>query len=77
VHFLTALQSARLELWETGTIARVAFERAKALGLGDFRARTMIDGYALPHGVCLPIDTPRARALQLLGSNSSIGGQPK
>ena len=77
VHFLTALQSARLELWETGTIARVAFERAKALGLGDFRARTMIEGYALPHAVCLPIDTPRARALQLLGSNSSIGGQPK
>jgi len=77
VHFLGALQSARLELWETGTIASVAFQRAKALGLGDFRARTMIEGYALPHAVCLPMDTPRQKALQLLGGNNSIGGQPR
>jgi hypothetical protein len=77
VHFLNALQSARLELWETSTIATVAFHRAKELGLGDFRARTMIEGYALPHAVCLPIGTPRERAIQLLGGSSSIGGQPK
>jgi hypothetical protein len=43
----------------------------------DFRAKTMIEGYALPHAVCLPIDTPRERALQILGGSNAIGEQPK
>ena len=77
VHFISALQAARLELWETGIVARVAFDRAKALGIGQFGPRTMIEGYALPHAVCLPIDTPRERALQILSGSNSIGGQPK
>jgi hypothetical protein len=27
--------------------------------------------------VCLPIDTPRERALEILGGKNSIGDQPK
>ena len=77
VHFISALQAARLELWETSVGAEVAFQRARALGFGDFGAKTMIEGYTIPHAVCLPIDTPRERALQLLSGNSSIGPQPK
>ena len=77
VHFISALQAARLELWETGVGAKIAFQRAKALGVGDFTPRAMIEGYALPHAVCLPIDTPREKALQILSGNSGIGGQPK
>jgi len=77
VHFLSALQTARLELWETSVVALVAFQRAKALGMGDFHAKTMIDGFALPHAVCLPIDTPRERALRILSGSNAIGEQPK
>lgn len=77
VHFISALQTARLELWETSVVAKVAFQRAKALGMGDFSAKTMIEGYALPHAVCLPIDTPRERALQILSGRNAIGEQPK
>ena len=77
VHFTSALQAARLELWETSVGAKIAFQRAKALGLGDFTPKAMLEGYALPHAVCLPIDTPRDRALQILNGNSGIGGQPK
>jgi hypothetical protein len=71
------LQAARLELWETSVGAKIAFQRAKTLGLGDFTPTAMLEGYALPHAVCLPLDTPRDRALQILRGNSGIGGQPK
>jgi hypothetical protein len=77
VHFVSALQAARQELWETGVAAKIAFQRAKALGLGDFTPKSMLEGYALPHAVCLPIDTPRDQALRILNGNSGIGGQPK
>ena len=77
VHFISALQSGRLELWETGVAAKIAFQRAKVLGFGDYTPTAMLEGYALPHAVCLPIDTPRQRALEILKGNSGIGGQPK
>ena len=77
VHFVAALQAARQELWETNVAAKIAFQRAKALGLGDFTPKSMLEGYALPHAVCLPIDTPRDQALKILNGNSGIGGQPK
>lgn len=77
VHFSTALQAARLQLWETSVDATIAFQRAKALGLGDFAPRQMLEGYALPHAVCLPINTPRSEALKVLRGNSGLGGQPK
>ena len=77
VHFISALQAARLELWDTGIVATVAFQRARGLGLGDFSPGTMVEGYALPHAVCLPINTPREKALEILSGKNSIGGQPK
>jgi hypothetical protein len=77
VHFISALQNARLELWATRVTAEVSFVRARALGLGDYRPKTMVQGYSIPHAVCLPIDTPRERALQLLSANSPPWGQPK
>jgi type II secretory pathway pseudopilin PulG len=77
VHFVSALQAARLQLWETSVVAKIAFQRAKVLGMGDFTPKAMLEGYALPHAVCLSIDTPRDRALKILNGNSGIGGQPK
>jgi type II secretory pathway pseudopilin PulG len=77
VHFISALQAARLELWETRTIAKIAFQRAKAIGVADVRPKVMTEGTPMPHAVCLPIDTPRERALQLLNGNSGLGGQPE
>jgi hypothetical protein len=77
VHFVSALQAARMELWATNVAAKIAFQRAKDLGLGDYAPKAMLEGYALPHAVCLPIDTPRDRALKILDGNSGIGGQPK
>ena len=77
VHFISALQAARMELWATGVGAKIAFQRAKDLGLGDFTPKAMLEGYALPHAVCLPIDTPRDRALRILSGNSGLGGQPR
>jgi len=77
VHFLSALQTARLELWETSVIAQVAFERARAPGTSEPPAKTMIEGYALPHAVCLPIDTPREKAVRILSGPNAIGQQPK
>jgi hypothetical protein len=78
VHFVSALQTARYELWETRIEAEVAFRRAKAMGVKeDIQPRTMAEGYAIPHAVCLPIDTPREKALQILSANSPPWGQPK
>jgi len=77
VHFISALQAARLERWETSIDAKVAFDRAKALGIGRFGPRKIIEGYALPHAVCLQIDTPRQRALQILNGPNAISDQPK
>ena len=77
VHFISALQAARLELWETYTIAQIAFQRAKVLGFKNVRAKVMTAGTKMPHAVCLPIDTPRGKALALLRGNSGIGSQPE
>lgn len=77
VHFATALQSARYELWETRVAMEEAFRRAKTAGIPDAPARAQDDGYAVPHAVCLPIDTPREKALQILSKDTPPWGQPK
>jgi len=77
VHFVSALQSARFELWETRVLAEEAFRRAKAAGLTGFEAKAQAEGFSIPHAVCLPIDTTRARALQILSKDSPPWGQPK
>ena len=77
VHFGSALQVARYELWETRVLAEVAFRRAEATGLGDFTSKSQAKGYSIPHSVCLPIDTPRTAALKILNKDSPPWGQPK
>ena len=77
VHFLTALQTARYELWETRVTAEEAFRHADAVGLKDYSPRAQTEGYSVPHAVCLPIDTPRDRALKILSKDSPPWGQPK
>ena len=77
VHFASALQEARYELWDTRVGMELAFRRAQELGIRDYEPRTMADGYALPHAVCLPIDTSREEAVKRLGRDSPPWGQPK
>jgi len=78
VHFLSALQTARYELWETRVAMDVAAQRASALGIQGNMATAIDKSQHVPHAVCLPINTPRARALTLLqDSNSAKWGQPK
>ncbi len=78
VHFLEALQHSRLELWETRVTIEVARLRAKELGIVEDAPKTMGNGYSIPHAVCLPIDTPRAKALEILSKDGSPQlGQPK
>jgi hypothetical protein len=77
VHFLSALQAARYELWQTRILAEEAFRRAKAAGVGDFSPQAQAEGYSIPHAICLPINTPRAEALKFLSRDSPPWGQPK
>jgi hypothetical protein len=77
VHFASALQSARYELWDIRASIGLAFDRAKVLGIADNEARTMGGGHAIPHAVCLPIGTPRDKALAVLARSSTPWGQPK
>jgi hypothetical protein len=73
MHFLEALQAARYEIWQTRVTSAGARARAKELGIGDEAPKTMVGGYRIPHGVCLPIDTPRAKAVDIL---TREGGPP-
>lgn len=77
VHFVTALQTARYELWEIRILSGVAFQRAQALGLRDLTPKAQSEGYSIPHAVCLPINTPREKALAILNRDSPPWGQPK
>jgi hypothetical protein len=77
IHFLSALQQARYELWNTRVAMEVAFRRARAVGITKQTPMTTEAGYELPHAVCLPIDTPRDKALAQLAVGSPPWGQPK
>ena len=77
IHFLSALQQARYELWNTRVAMIVAFRQARALGITQETPKTTEAGYELPHAVCLPIDTPRDRAESQLAVGSPPWGQPK
>ena len=78
IHFASALQEARYELWETGLTIGVAFKRADELGVKHGTGTTMVGHYAIPHAVCLPMSTPRADALKMLsGGNNTPWGQPR
>ena len=77
VHFVSALQAARFELWDTRILAEESFRHAGALGLRGFDPKAQAEGYSIPHAVCLPIGTAREKALQILGRDSPPWGQPK
>ena len=77
MHFISALQSARYAFWEIRVDAEVAFQRAETMGIGGLRPAAAVQGYAIPHAVCLPIDTPRDKALGLLSGDSPPWGQPE
>lgn len=78
IHFASALQQARYELWATRITVGEAFRHAASLGIKDFAARTQTHGYSIPHAVCLPITTPREEALQILSKDGTPPwGQPK
>ena len=77
IHFLSALQQARYELWNTRVAMEVAFRRARELGITKERPKTTEAGFELPHAVCLPIDTPRDKAVAELAVGSPPWGQPR
>ena len=78
IHFLAALQQARYELWNTRIAMELAFQRGRKLGVAPAEAKTMGGDYAIPHAVCLPIDTTRQEAIALLAATKSPPwGQPK
>ena len=78
VHFTSALQEARYELWETRITIGLALRLAKKLGIEPDMPKTMDNNYVIPHAICLPISTPREQALKTLSQDGSPPwGQPK
>ena len=78
VHFTTALQEARYELWETRITIGLALRLAKKLGIEPDMPKTMDNNYVIPHAICLPISTSREQALKTLSQDGSPPwGQPK
>lgn len=72
ISFLRALQQARYSLWSTRVTLVSALEAGKSVGISP---SVPTDVNALPHSVCLPIDTPRAKAVATL--TDATFGQPK
>jgi hypothetical protein len=72
VSFLQALQQARYSLWSTKATLIMALEAGRSVGISP---PVPTDVNALPHSVCLPLDTPRAKAVALL--TDATFGQPK
>jgi hypothetical protein len=72
VSFLQALQQARYSLWATRVTLILALEAGKSVGISP---SAPTDVNALPHSVCLPMNTPRAKAVATL--TDATFGQPK
>jgi hypothetical protein len=72
VNFLQALQQARYSLWSTKITLMLALEAGRAVGIAPAGPA---DPNAAPHSVCLPMDTPRTKALAML--KDANFGQPK
>ena len=78
VHFSEALQQARYEIWRIRITVESARLRGRELGLVANRPKTFIGGYSIPHAICLPMDTPRPKAIEILTRDGSPPwGQPK
>lgn len=72
VSFLQALQQARYSLWSTRVTLALALEAGRSVGISP-SGPSNVD--ALPHSVCLPMNTPRAKALAML--TDATFGQPR
>ena len=72
VNFLQALQQARYSLWSTKITLTLALEAGRAIGVAPAGPT---DPNALPLSVCLPMDTPRTKAVAAL--KDATFGQPK
>lgn len=72
VNFLQALQQARYSLWSTKITLTLALEAGRGIGIAP---AAPANPNALPHSVCLPMDTPRTKALAAL--KDATFGQPK
>lgn len=78
VHFLEALQQARFQIWQTRITSEGARIAAREFGVVETAPKTMTPGYSIPHAVCLPMDTSRAKALDILSKDGTPPwGQPK
>lgn len=78
VHFSTALQEARYEIWETRITIGLAMRYAEKLGINATQPKTMDEKYVVPHAICLPMSTTREEALKILSKDGSPPwGQPK
>ena len=72
VSFLQALQQARYSLWSTRVTLVLALEAGRSVGISPSAPS---DVNALPHSVCLPMNTPRAKAVAAL--TDATFGQPR
>jgi len=72
VAFLQALQQARYSLWSTRITLMLALQEGRAIGIAPKGA---IDEATIPHSICLPLDTPRDKAMAVL--KDATFGQPK
>jgi hypothetical protein len=72
ISFLQALQQARYSLWSTRVTLVLALEAGRSVGISP---AALTDVNALPHSVCLPTNTPRAKAVARL--TDATFGQPK
>jgi hypothetical protein len=72
VSFMQALQQARYSLWATRVTLVLALEAGRAVGVTPSAPAEV---NRLPHSVCLPMDTPRDKAVATL--TDAIFGQPK
>jgi hypothetical protein len=72
ISFLQALQQARYSLWSTRVTLVLALEAGRSVGISPSAPS---DVNALPHSVCLPMNTPRAKAVATL--TDATFGQPR
>ena len=72
VHFLQPLEQARYSLWSTRLTLMLALEAGRAVGISPVGPANT---NAVPHSVCLTMDTPRPKALSAL--KDATFGQPK
>ena len=78
VHFLEALQQARYQIWLTRITIEGARQESHEIGIIENVPTLSNSRDSIPHAICLPIDTPRSKALDILSKDGTPSGvQPK